>query len=192
MPLVEGTVSDEELVDAILLVSRAMVGVATRSLTAADNEITLPQYRALVVLVYGGAERLADLATTLAVSPSTATRMCDRLVRKGLVTRDRDALDRREVNLEVTEEGRRLVEKVMERRRQEVRSMTESIPARARARLVSSLQLLAQAAGEVPDLHWAPGWREDAPAPGRRPVGTDTAPENGAPGTDGVRSPSAS
>lgn len=188
----EGAVSDEELVDAILLVSRAMVGVATRSLAAADNEITLPQYRTLVVLVFGGATRLADLAASLAVSPSTATRMCDRLIRKGLVTRDRDALDRREVKLEVTEEGRRLVEKVMERRRQDVRPLADSIPAGARTGLVRSLQLLAMAAGEVPDMHWAPGWREAPPTAHPQPVGDETPAGNGASGVDGLKSPSAS
>lgn len=173
---------DEELADAILLVSRAMLGVAVRSLSAAEVEITLPQYRTLVVLVYGGTLRLADLAENLGVSPSTATRMCDRLVRKGLITRARGGLDRREVNLDVTEEGRRLVDMVMERRRHEVRAMASSIPAASRHQLVSCLQLLAEAAGEVPQMHWVPGWREDPTAgpPARdRPPGAEVKPASG-------------
>jgi DNA-binding MarR family transcriptional regulator len=183
---VDGGVSDGELADAILLASRAMVGVAVRSLSAADREITLPQYRTLVVLSYRGNQRLAELASNLAVSPSTATRMCDRLVRKGLITRSRDTLDRREVDLCVSDEGRRLVEKVMERRRQEVQAMVASIPAEARPRLVSSLQLLARSVGEVPEMHWAPGWRAE-----EQPAGSATASNGGSdPDEEGLRPPS--
>ena len=156
------TITDDELTEAIILASRAMVGIAVRSLAGAAYEVTLPQYRTLVVLSYGGSSRLADLAATLGVSPSTATRMCDRLVRKGLISRSRDELDRREVNLSVTEAGRQVVEDVIERRRVEVREMLRSIPDDARPRLVSSLQLLAVAAGEAPEMHWAPGWHMDA------------------------------
>jgi DNA-binding MarR family transcriptional regulator len=161
-----GAVSDEELTEAILLAGRAMVAVAVRSLTTAEEEVTLPQYRALVMLSDGGPKRLADLAADLAVSPSTATRMCDRLVRKGLITRRRDESDRREVSLEPTDKGLRLLHEVMDRRRREVRAVLQSIPEAARPQLVASLELLARAVGEAPDLHWSPGWPTDQQGPG--------------------------
>jgi len=92
------------------------------------------------------------------------------LVRKSLITRTRDAVDRREVNLSVTDDGRRLVKGVVERRRREVQAMLRSIPADARVQLATSLDLLARAAGETPELHWAPGWHANdvVPAAGRR------------------------
>ncbi|MHB8440400.1 MAG: MarR family winged helix-turn-helix transcriptional regulator, partial [Acidimicrobiales bacterium] len=96
-------VSDDELAESIVQASRSLVGIALRSLETGTLDITLAQYRTLVVLIDAGPSRLADLAATLGVSPSTATRMCDRLVRKGLVSRTRDELDRREVNLAVTD-----------------------------------------------------------------------------------------
>lgn len=157
MPSVGG-VSDEEVAEAILLASRAMVAVAVRSLASTEEEVTLPQYRTLVVLGYGGPKRLADLAATLDVSPSTATRMCDRLVKKGLISRVRDEIDRREVSLDLTESGRHLIHEVMERRRREVHTMLRSIPDELRTQFVASLELLARAVGEVPDMHWSPGW----------------------------------
>ena len=97
--------SEEEVTEAIIQASRAMVAIAVRSLGEGTEDVTLPQYRTLVVLTYGR-RRLADLAEDLAVSPSTATRMCDRLVRKGLISRGRDEIDRREVNLDLTAAGR--------------------------------------------------------------------------------------
>ena len=152
------TVTDDELTEAIIRASRAMVAVAVRSLANSDQEVTLPQYRTLVVLAYNGSKRLGDLAATLGVSPSTATRMCDRLVRKGLITRKRDDVDRREVNLSPTDDGLRLVQDVIERRRAEVRDMLRVIPVATRAQLANSLHVLAEAVGEAPEMHWEPGW----------------------------------
>ena len=151
--------TEDEVTEAIIQASRAMVAIAVRSLGEGSEEVTLPQYRTLVVLTYGK-RRLADLAEALAVSPSTATRMCDRLVRKGLITRSRDEIDRREVNLEVTAAGRRVVTDVIERRRAEVRSVLEGIPVGQRRQLVDSLFVLAAAAGQSPEPHWSPGWHE--------------------------------
>jgi DNA-binding MarR family transcriptional regulator len=151
---------DEEVTDAIIRASRALVGIAVQSLTATDEEVTLPQYRTLVTLTYSGGRRLADLASSLGVSPSTATRMCDRLVRKGLISRSRDEIDRREVNLEVTAAGRQIVEGVMERRREDVRELLKLIPLSTRSQLVESLNVLATATGESPEVHWSLGWHE--------------------------------
>ena len=50
-----GVPNDEELIGAILLASRAMVAIAVRSLTGNPDDVTLPQYRTLVVLNFEGA-----------------------------------------------------------------------------------------------------------------------------------------
>jgi DNA-binding MarR family transcriptional regulator len=155
-----GVPDDNEVIEAIIHASRAMVGIAIRSLTESGEVVTLPQYRTLVVLSDGGARRLADLADALGVSPSTATRMCDRLVRKGLISRTRDELDRREVNLEVTAAGRTTVMDVINRRRSDVCALLTSIPLGTRRELVDSLRLLSEATGDSPELHWMPGWHE--------------------------------
>jgi DNA-binding MarR family transcriptional regulator len=151
---------DDEVTDAIIRASRALIGIAVQSLTATDEEVTLPQYRTLVTLTYSGGRRLADLAGSLGVSPSTATRMCDRLVRKGLISRTRDEIDRREVNLEVTAAGRQIVEGVMERRRADVRELLKLIPLATRGQLVESLNILSTATGDPPEVHWSLGWHE--------------------------------
>src|SRR6201985_3946447 len=78
---------DEAVVDAVLTASRTLIAVATQSLGAAAEETSIAQYRALVVLASRGPQRLVDLAAALGVAPSTAGRMCDRLVRKRLIRR---------------------------------------------------------------------------------------------------------
>ena len=72
---------DEAVVDAVLSASRSLIAVATMSLGAAAEDTTLAQYRALVVLASRGPQRMTDLAAALDVTPSTAGRMCDRLLR---------------------------------------------------------------------------------------------------------------
>ena len=67
--------------DAVLRASRALVGVAARSLAEVEDDVTLPQFRALVVLA-AGERQLGELAEALDVHPSSATRLCTRLDRR--------------------------------------------------------------------------------------------------------------
>ncbi len=138
--------------------SRVLVAVAARSLADVAEEVTVQQYRALVVLASQGPQRVLSLAEALAVTPSTATRMCDRLVRKGLVRRRTDRNDRRQVRVALTPAGRELVDTVTERRRLEITELVASIDPAARGVLASGLRQLSEAAGEVPDQDWASGW----------------------------------
>lgn len=153
-PQVEST----ELVDGILSASRALVAVAARSLAQVADDVTLPQYRALVELASRGPLRSADLALALRVDRSTATRMCDRLLRKGLVSRRRLADDRRGVRITLTATGRDLVEEVTRRRRFEIEQIVERMPVADRPQVSRALHAFAAAAGEVPEQSWTLGW----------------------------------
>jgi len=145
-------------VEAVLTASRALVAVAARSLACVAEEVTLPQYRALVVLASRGPQGLAALAESLAVTPSTATRMCDRLVRKGLVTRRVDPDDRRLVRLALSPNGRRLVQEVTEQRRVEIAHLLAELSAEEQRAVTASLNRLAAVAGELPERDWTVGW----------------------------------
>jgi DNA-binding MarR family transcriptional regulator len=149
---------DTELVDTVLAASRALVGVAARSLAAAGDEVTLPQYRALVVLAARGPQGTAELAAALAVNPSTATRMCDRLVRKGLVRRHRQASDRRSVRIALTAAGRDLVAEVTRRRRAELARLLAALPPDQHEPVIAAFRAFAAAAGELPEPGAALGW----------------------------------
>src|SRR6266508_2635050 len=131
----------DDLVDALLSASRAMVGLAARSLADLDAEVTLPQYRALVVLASRGPQRMVDISTELRVNPSTGTRMCDRLGRKGLARRYRTAGDRRAVRLTLTPAGRRLVEEVTTRRRTDLTRIVADMPDQHRTPVIAALRL---------------------------------------------------
>jgi DNA-binding MarR family transcriptional regulator len=157
----EGSVDRDDLVDAVLGASRALVAVAARSLGDLAEDVTLPQYRALVELAARGPQRLADLAAALGVDRSTATRMCDRLVRKQLVTRRRISADRRGVRISLTPGGRSLVEEVTRRRRVEIAQILRRMPRADRGAALRALRVFADAAGEVPEQDWSLGWGMD-------------------------------
>ena len=58
----------EKVVELVMRASRALVAVASRSIAAVDDTVTLPQFRALVVLdARGGQCRVGDLARDLAI-----------------------------------------------------------------------------------------------------------------------------
>lgn len=142
----------------MLSASRVLVAIAARSLADLGEEVTLTQYRSLVVLASRGPQSVAALAQALGVTPPTASRLCDRLVRKGLVRRRTDRTDRRQVRIALTAAGRELVDTVTARRRIELTELVSSIDPDARTLLASGLRQLSQAAGEVPDQDWASGW----------------------------------
>jgi DNA-binding MarR family transcriptional regulator len=148
----------DDLIDAVLGASRALVAVAARSLADLAEDVTLAQYRALVELAARGPQRPADLASTLGVDRSTATRMCDRLVRKQLVQRRRISADRRVVRISLTPAGRALVEEVTRRRRVEIAQILRRMPRTDRASALAALRVFADAAGEVPEQDWSLGW----------------------------------
>jgi DNA-binding MarR family transcriptional regulator len=151
----------DAVTDALLSASRALVAVAARSIAAFADDVTLPQYRALVVLASRGPQNMGALATELAVHPSTATRLCDRLAARGLVERGPAPDSRREVLLTLTARGRRLVDDVTARRRAELAGIVARIPARARRATVDAMRHFADAAGVIPEQAWSIGW--DAP-----------------------------
>lgn len=148
----------DSVVDAVLSASRVLVAIAARSLGEAAEEVTLTQYRTLVVLASRGPQSLVSLAEAVDVAPPTATRMCDRLFRKGLIRRRHDRGDRRLIRLTLTSEGRNLVDAVTKRRREEIAQLLNAIPTDQQTSLIDSLQRLAAAAGEVPEQDWSTGW----------------------------------
>lgn len=130
------------------------MAVAARSVAGLAAEVTLPQYRALVVLASRGPQRGVELAAELGVNPSTATRLIDRLAKADLVERQPIADDRRAVLVVLRPAGKRLVATVHRRRRAEVARIVAGMPAADRAGAVAALRAFADAAGETPESQW--------------------------------------
>jgi DNA-binding MarR family transcriptional regulator len=151
---------EQAAVEALMVASRAFVGLAARSLADLDADVTLPQFRMLVVLASRGPQRSVDISNELGVAASTGQRMCDRLVRKGLVQRSRSASDRRAVKLWLSVAGRDLVEQILDRRRAELSRIVASTPTLWEPQVTEALAAFAAATGEVPEQEWWLGFAD--------------------------------
>jgi DNA-binding MarR family transcriptional regulator len=100
---------DLRILNAIRQIIRA-ADIDSRKL-AAEHQITAPQLMCLMAVVEKGSVTAADIAKRIHLSPSTLVGVLDRLEGKGLVKRDRNSQDRREVAVTPTDEGRALVAK---------------------------------------------------------------------------------
>ncbi|AXH34638.1 MarR family transcriptional regulator [Humibacter sp. BT305] len=139
---------EEQSTEATLRASRALLGVVARSVSEALHEITLPQFRVLVILVGEGPLRSGAIAQRMGSHPSTFSRTVDRLVAGGWVARTTSATSGRERIIGLTAAGARLVAEVTERRRQEIAEILARLAPADRARVAEALRLFADAAGE--------------------------------------------
>jgi DNA-binding MarR family transcriptional regulator len=145
-----GDAGVDEVTSALLTASRLLVAISVRSLAAVEGAVTLPQFRLLVVLSSQGPSKLVTLAGLLEVNPSTAMRMVDRLAAAGLVRREASPESGREVRIQVTPAGRRIVDDVTARRRAEIAGVVSGMPAGQRRALVAALRAFTDAGGEPP------------------------------------------
>lgn len=147
-PEVSPDVADAD-VDAVMAAARAFVAVTAKSLALVEEVVSLPQWRVLVVISDGERLSLNEVAKEVGVHPSTATRFCDRLIAEGLLLRQQDPADRRYVVLSLTRKGQRLVEKVTEARRSDIRNALRNVEPPRRRRIAKALEEFAGAVGHM-------------------------------------------
>jgi DNA-binding MarR family transcriptional regulator len=138
----------EEATEAALVASRALLGVVAASLVPVLGRVTLPQFRVLVLLHSLGPTRSGALAERLDVHPSTFSRTTDRLVTSGWVSRLESPVSKREVLVDLTPKGRRLVASVLHRRAEAIREILAPLSAEQRQQIVHGLAAFSAAAGE--------------------------------------------
>ncbi|GAA2047866.1 MarR family winged helix-turn-helix transcriptional regulator [Leifsonia soli] len=136
----------------VLRASRALLGIVARSMTDALDEVTLPQFRVLVVLAGSGPLRIGALAARVGALPSTFSRTIDRMVDGGWVERQQSPTSRREVLIGLSTQGRTLVDRVSERRRKQIASILSTLNPADQTSVVEAFELFSEAAGEpAPD-----------------------------------------
>lgn len=134
--------------EQMLTASRALLGIVARSVAPALEVVSLPQFRVLVLLSAEGPTRVGQLAERVGANVSTFSRSVDRMVAGGWVLRVENPESRREVLLELTDDGRWLVESVTTRRRREIAAVLEKMTTVDRDALVTAVATFTTAAGE--------------------------------------------
>ncbi len=110
----------DHTIDAIERILLGGIGLTARALAEvpAASDLTLPQWRVLMVVADSDGVRIGELAARLGGSVPSASRLVRRLERHGLVTAERDDADRRATDVRLTHPGRALRGAVLTRRRE--------------------------------------------------------------------------
>jgi DNA-binding MarR family transcriptional regulator len=101
-----------------------------------------PRLSALSVIVFAGPVTLGELAAAEQVQPPTMSRLVKGLEADGLVTRERDADDRRRQWIRATPEGRRLLQEGRDRRVSKLARELMRLPERERRQLARAVSIL--------------------------------------------------
>ncbi|MGH3263489.1 MAG: MarR family winged helix-turn-helix transcriptional regulator [Trebonia sp.] len=120
MPNATGKAAERPDVTAFELLTRALIGIAMDGLQVEGGRVSLPQFRLLLMLNGLGRVQSSKLAAHLGLAASAVTRMVDRLQHAGLVQRGTDPRSRSIVTVDLTTEGRDLVDAVLARRQQRI------------------------------------------------------------------------
>jgi DNA-binding MarR family transcriptional regulator len=106
------------------------------------------QLRVLLILEHHQGINLRTLAHSLASTPPSTSRLCDRLQAIGFVERVVSPSDRREVRLLLSGRGRDFLDDLRARRQRELRAVLENMPAAKRAALVEGLEAFCDTAAD--------------------------------------------
>lgn len=78
--------------------------------------ITLPQFRALQILINDGEMTISELSQKMDLACSTITDLIDRMENSELVKREKDRKDKRVVRIEVLSKGNDMLDKVLQKK----------------------------------------------------------------------------
>lgn len=109
---------EEQLVESILNIADFF-----KKSACFDSELThlsIRELQVLVIIKNSNKAKMQEIASYLKITMPTATVFIDQLIKKELVKRDRDIKDRRAVCVELTDKGKSLLKKAMEKKKEKI------------------------------------------------------------------------
>ena len=111
-------------------------------------ELTREQLRVMFLLSFKGRSSPGEVAASFGVPRANVTSIIDRLVGKGLISRQENPDDRRSCILSLTEEGKSQVERLREIGAAKIKGVLERMPDNALVSLQMGLEALIKALAE--------------------------------------------
>lgn len=140
--------------DALMRASRAFSGIVAASLAQVGDQITPQQLRVLVIVATHDRVKAGDVSDAMGIHPSGATRLCDKLVSGGWLDRRTDPENRRQVTLELTPAGSRLLMTVMDHRRRILAGVLDALAPADGGHVQRCLTLISDALDEPAEADW--------------------------------------
>lgn len=137
-----------EVLESLELLLFGAIGLTSVALTAAAaSDLTIQQWRALVVIARADGIGVGDMAARVGTTLPSASRLVGRLERRGLVETARDDADRRRTIVRTTPAGRSAFEEIVARRRELMHAALTANLERLPPDLSGGLAALARALG---------------------------------------------
>ncbi|HHY47645.1 MAG TPA: MarR family transcriptional regulator [Firmicutes bacterium] len=143
--------------ELLLTTAKLFCGALTVAVTGPVLEeiarlaLTETQFAALRYILLHDMPAPTELADGLGISSAAVTRLADRLERKGLLIRQPDPEDRRTLRLVLTEEGRRIVEQVIEGEQARFDDVIKRLPPSLRDAFETGIKAFLDACLTSPD-----------------------------------------
>jgi len=116
-------------------------------------ELTREQLRVMFLLSFKGRSSPGEVAASFGVPKANVTSIIDRLVEKGLISRQENPDDRRSYILSLTEEGKSQVERLREIGAAKIKGVLERMPYNALVSLQMGLEALIKALEEEGEVN---------------------------------------
>jgi DNA-binding MarR family transcriptional regulator len=135
-----------DIIESLELLVFEAIGMTAVALSlVSTGELTLAQWRALVVLGRADGLRVGEIAQAVGMSLPSASRLIQRLERRGLVTTERDESDRRATLVRLTASGMEVREAVVKCRREMMEAALQRHAPRLPRGLAPGLSAIATA-----------------------------------------------
>lgn len=132
----------DRLTAVMPVMCKSMVRYEQNALT--KGEVSLPQFWALSWLAQQEQATMHALASAMAMKPSTATMLVDRLAKQKLIQRKRNGIDRRQVLVQMTAKGRRMLEEIHHQKRKALQETFRHLSHDERRQYLELLEKLAR------------------------------------------------
>ncbi len=130
----------ERILQGISDIFRKVLPLAHKELLEMD--LTAPQLKVVLLLYLYGSTRMSELAGSLGVTLATATGIMDRLVERGLVTRENLKDDRRVVMCRLSGHGMEMTDNLWKTSREKARQLLSAME-------LSRLKMIDEALGDM-------------------------------------------
>ena len=111
-----------------------------------DTGLSFSHINILMRLFHGGNCGVSEIGEQMGITNAAASQTVDRLVQMGMIRRTEDPQDRRAKLLELTQDGRVLIEKGVDLRSKWIETLTDDLSAEEQEMITSSLIILTKAA----------------------------------------------
>lgn len=147
----DGAAGIEDSDGLVHLLRRALVEFQPGVETLAEHwpQLTLQQLRVMHILYCDGPTRVSTLAQRLQVSTPTVTGILDRLVNRGMTTRDDDPSDRRVVLNLLTPAGVKIIEELHPVKADHLNTLVGRFNTAERQLIATGLSLLLSASSRL-------------------------------------------